>query len=300
MSESFYTDKHAVKLAFDRAAGSYDAAAVLQREVADRMAERLDYIKLVPGRILDAGSGTGYASPMLRARYPEAQLVELDLAPAMLALSRDKGSGRGVRKWLNLFERHKPFHVCGDIERLPLADESVDLVWSNLTLQWCNTPDAALAECHRVLRPGGLLMFSTLGPDTLKELRAAFEGVDRHSHVNRFIDMHDVGDALGRAGLTTPVMDMELITMTYPDARSVMRDLKAIGAHNVTEGRPEGMMGKRAWRKVVEQYERFRHAGELPCTYEVVYGHAWKPENRANARLPDGSQVIEFRRRPGT
>ncbi|UXY16783.1 malonyl-ACP O-methyltransferase BioC [Chitiniphilus purpureus] len=297
MSEPFYTDKTAVRAAFDKAAASYDAAAVLQREVADRMAERLDYIKLVPQRMLDAGCGTGYAGPMLRARYPDAQLIELDLAPGMLAIAREKQAGRGVRKWLQLFERQRAQQVCGDIERLPLADGSVDLIWSNLTLQWCNVPDAALAECRRVLRPGGLLMFSTLGPDTLRELRAAFEGVDGYSHVNRFIDMHDLGDALLHAGLSTPVMDMELITMTYPDAGSVMRDLKAIGAHNATFGRPAGLMGKAVWRKVNAQYERFRRNGELPCTYEVVYGHAWKPETRPVTALPDGRQVIEFQRR---
>ncbi|WP_255991354.1 malonyl-ACP O-methyltransferase BioC [Chitinolyticbacter albus] len=296
MSETFYTDKAAMRVAFDKAAGSYDAAAVLQREVADRMAERLDYIKLAPSRVLDAGCGTGYASPMLRARYPEAQLVELDLAPGMLQVARQKGQGGMLQRWLHLFERNRVLQVCGDVERLPLADASVELIWSNLTLQWCNTPDAVFAECFRVLKPGGLLMFSTLGPDTLKELRAAFDGIDGYSHVNRFIDMHDLGDALVKAGMATPVMDMEQITLTYPDAKAVMRDLKAIGAHNVTEGRNRGLMGKAAWQQVVAQYERFRHAGELPCSYEVVYGHAWKPEPRPG-QLADGRQVIEFRPR---
>jgi len=291
MTESFYTEKDQVRAAFDRAAASYDAAAVLQREVSDRMAERLDYIKVQPQVILDAGSGTGYGSAELRRRYPAARIVELDLAPGMLLAARAKqraASGLLGR----LFQKH-PWQVCADVERLPLADGAVDMIWSNLTIQWLNQPDALFAEFARVLKPDGLLMFSTLGPDTLCELKAAFAAADGQSHVNQFIDMHDLGDALVRNQFAIPVMDMEKIVCTYSAARDVMQDLKAIGAHNAMAGRRRGLFGKAAWQRVLDAYETRRQDGKLPATYEVVYGHAWRGAPKPKA-LPDGRQVIEF------
>ncbi|WP_046155207.1 malonyl-ACP O-methyltransferase BioC [Chromobacterium vaccinii] len=294
MSEAFYTDKARVRASFEKAAASYDSAAVLQREVSDRMAERLDYIKHQPAVILDAGAGTGYGSAELRRRYPQARVIELDLAHAMLQASRERGrSGDGLLK--KLFKPSQPWQINADIEKLPLADASVDMIWSNLTIQWINEPDRMFAEMRRVLKPDGMLMFSTLGPDTLFELRDAFAGVDGATHVNQFIDMHDIGDALMRAGFAEPVMDMEKIALTYDDARAVMRDLKAIGAHNATAGRGRGLMGKQAWRKVEAAYERHRRDGKLPASYEVVYGHAWKGTEKKLAKMiDDGRQVIEF------
>ncbi|MEJ2795547.1 malonyl-ACP O-methyltransferase BioC [Iodobacter sp. LRB] len=296
MSKSFHTEKAAMRAAFDKAATSYDAAAVLQREVADRMFERLDYIKVNPLTVLDAGCGTGYCAPQLQTLYKDARLIELDLAPGMLQVARAKEGGGFKKLWASLRGQGAAY-LCADIESLPLADESVDVIWSSLTLQWCNEPDAAFAEFTRVLKPGGLLMFSTLGPDTLKELRASFAAMDDKEHVNRFIDMHDLGDALVKNGLSTPVMDMEYLTMTYDSAKAIMQDLKDIGAHNVAEGRSRGMLGKAAWQKIVAKYETFRRDGLLPCTYEVVYGHAWKPLTRPARKNADGSQIIEFRPR---
>ncbi|GGY09164.1 malonyl-ACP O-methyltransferase BioC [Paludibacterium paludis] len=297
MTEVFYTDKSRVRASFDKAAQHYDEAAVLQREVAVRMGERLDYIKVAPRLILDAGSGTGESAAALRRRYPEARVVELDLAHGMLSVSREK-----VRRGAGLLGRwfgKDPWMTCGDLEALPLADNSVDMIWSNLAIQWVNIPDRVFAEFRRVLKPQGMLMFSTLGPDTLTELRQAFAAVDSASHVNRFIDMHDLGDALLKGGFAEPVMDMEKIVMTYPDAKAVMRDLKSIGAHNAMAGRPRGLTGKRAWQTAVDAYEVFRKDGKLPATYEVVYGHAWKSESsRKGAVLPDGRQVIEFIKKP--
>ena len=290
--ESFYTDKSQVRRAFERSARTYDGAAVLQREVADRMFERLELVKLAPAQMLDAGCGTGYAGPKLRGRYPDARLIELDLAMAMLKVAAGRvgllGKVFGKRHW----------QVCADLEALPLANDSVDLVWSSLAMQWLNEPDVAFRECHRVLRPEGLLMFSTFGPDTLLELKQAFGQVDDRPHVNRFIDMHDLGDALSHAGFSAPVMDMEKIVLTYADVRSVMRDLKAIGAHNVAMGRSRGLMGKQAFARAEAAYEQLRRDGKLPATYEVVYGHAWKPQPKP--QLADGRQVIEFRPRPKT
>jgi malonyl-CoA O-methyltransferase len=294
MSEVFYTDKERVRRSFDRAAGSYDSAAVLQREVSTRMASRLDYIRHEPAMILDAGSGTGFGAAELRRRYPAARVLELDLAPGMLLESRDKQRAHdGLLR--RLLRPARPWQVCGDIERLPLADASIDMIWSNLAIQWVNIPDGLFREFRRVLRDGGMVMFSTLGPDTLKELNAAFGGLDEATHVNRFIDMHDLGDALLQAGFSEPVMDTDRIVLTYDKVRDVMRDLKALGAHNATAGRRRGLMGKDAWRKIEAAYETWRHDGVLPASYEVVYGHAWKVAGHGKGQvLPDGRQVIEF------
>jgi malonyl-CoA O-methyltransferase len=239
--------------------------------------------------MLDAGSGTGYVSTQLRARYKDARSIELDLALSMLKVSAAK---------LGMLSRlfGKPnWPICADLEAIPLADNSVELLCSNLAIQWLNEPDRAFAEFHRVLKPEGLLMFSTFGPDTLKELRQAFARADERPHVNRFIDMHDLGDALSHAGFASPVMDMDKIVLTYADIKAVMRDLKAIGAHNTAVGRGRGMMGRQAFARAEAAYEQLRKDGRLPATYEIVYGHAWKPTPKPV--FADGRQVIEFRPR---
>ena len=288
MSDDLLVDKRKVRLSFDHAAHDYDAAAILQREVCNRMLARLEYIKLVPKAILDAGSGTGNAIGALMSRYRGTPIVALDLAFAMVDYARRR------LPWWQTLPGVRPLlrAVCGDLEVLPFADASMGLIWSNLALQWVNDLPRAFAEMYRVLAPGGLLMFSTFGPDTLKELRAAYRGVDRHTHVNRFIDMHDLGDMLVAAGYGDPVMDMEHLTLTYDSVRGLMRDLKAIGAHNATQGRPAGLSGKSALRAVESAYEAHRRDGKLPATFEVVYGHAWKPAPRVS---PTGKPVIEIR-----
>ena len=280
----FEIDKRAMRRAFNRAAADYDEAAVLQREVCKRMLERLEYIKLHPARILDAGSGTGWGARQLAEKYPAAQIASLDIAIGMLHAARSRSGW-----WRKLFSGAQQMQVCGDIEALPLAASSVEMVWSNLALQWCNDLPAAFVGLHRVLKADGLLMFSTFGPDTLKELRLAFGGVDSHNHLNRFADMHDIGDMLVHAGFAEPVMDMEYLTLTYDDVRGVLLDLKRIGAHNATAGRDRGLMGKNAWARLLENYERLRRDGKLPATYEVVYGHAWKPQPRTTQ---DGAAII--------
>jgi malonyl-CoA O-methyltransferase len=296
-------DPRSVRRTFERAAASYDSAAVLQREVGQRMAERLALVKLQPAAILDAGCGTGDALAELRTRFPTAFIVGLDLAYAMLVTARERAAA-GIVPERSLLARllgprraagGEPPLVCADMGRLPLAAGSLDLVWSNLTLQWINEPEVAFAEFHRALRVGGLLTFTTFGPDTLLELRAAFAGVDRATHVSRFIDMHDLGDMLVQTGFADPVMDMEKLTLTYSDATTMMRELKAIGAHNATMGRPRGLTGRARWRRMLDGLETFRRDGRLPATYEVVYGHAWKPEPRVTA---DGRTIVRFER-PG-
>ena len=290
MSDELAVDKREVRRAFENAAAHYDAAAVLQHEVCARMLERLQYVKHQPRAILDAGCGTGNAVPALLARYPGATLVVLDLAYGMLERARAR-----VKWWQTLPGLRAPLHaVCADLERVPLASQSVGLVWSNLALQWVNDLPRAFGEMHRVLAPGGLVMFSTFGPDTLSELRSAYAGTDGRTHVNRFVDMHDIGDMLVAAGYADPVMDMEKITLTYSDVRALMRDLKVIGAHNATRGRPGGLSGKSLLAAVERNYEALRREGRLPATFEVVYGHAWKPEARVS---PTGHRVIEVQAR---
>ena len=269
-------DKRRVRRAFDRAAAAYDEAAVLQHEVRARLLERLDYIRLSPGRILDAGTGTGHASEALLRRYPKARVVSLDLAFSMLQLARRRG------RWLR-----RPLVVNADIQRLPFHDASFDLIFSNLTLQWCDDLDAVFAELRRVLAPEGLLLFTSFGPDTLRELRACWSAVDGATHVNRFIDMHDVGDALVRSGFADPVMDMENLVVTYREARQLMRDLKQIGAANAMVGRARTLTSPARLRAVESAYEKFRAAdGLLPATYEVIYGHAWAPRAPAPRKAP--------------
>ncbi|MCC6916301.1 malonyl-ACP O-methyltransferase BioC [Nitrosomonas sp.] len=282
-------DKRMLRRSFERAAAGYDQSAVLQREIGDRMLSRLEYIKYVPARILDAGSGTGYGTRRLSERYPAAEIIPMDIALTMHTCARTAISGQvaGWQRWLP-FKRHQPGrYICADIEQLPLCEGSIGMIWSNLAIQWCNDLRQTFTEAHRVLENGGLLMFSTFGPDTLKELRQAFRSADPFSHVNRFTDMHDIGDVLVSCGFSLPVMDMEYITLTYEDVRSVMLDLKAIGARNVTQGRRRGLTGKAAWQQVIDQYEMLRQDGRLPATYEVVYGHAWKPESRQTRLKPE-------------
>jgi malonyl-CoA O-methyltransferase len=288
LAEPGLPEKRAVRRAFERAAVTYDAHDVLQREVRARLVSHLDPIRLDPRVVVDVGTGTGAALGELRRRYPAARTVGVDLAYAMLARA-----ARRTPAWRRLLGAG-PALVCADAERLPLAAGCAQLVFSNLALQWCR-PAAVFSEVARVLEPGGLVLFSTFGPDTLRELREAFASVDRHEHVNTFVDMHDLGDELVRAGLADPVMEMEMITLEYASLEAVARDLKAIGATNALAGRPRGLSGRARWRQVAERYERHRRAGALPASWEVIYGHAWKVAPR---RLADGRQVIEMHRGP--
>ena len=264
--EPFRIEQAEVRRSFDRAAPRYDESAVLQAKVRAQLLARLDYVTLEPSVVLDAGCGTGHSARAIKDRYPRAQVVALDLSEGMLREARHRQS------WRRRFAR-----VCGDATRLPLADASVDLVFSNLTLQWCTDLDAAFAEFRRVLRPRGLLNFTTFGPDTLVELRDAWAAADGHRHVSDFADMHDLGDGLLRSGLAEPVMDVERFTLTYPDVFGLMRDLKAIGAHNASASRPRGLTGRARLAAMQAAYEVHRRDGVLPATYEVVFGQAWGP-----------------------
>ena len=291
MAEALIPDKRAVRRAFGRSAHTYDAAAVLQREVCSRLLEHLDPIRLQPARILDLGCGTGEALSRLGKRFPASHRVGIDLAASML--QRTAARTPGWKRWLG---SRAPALICADAERVPLAPGSVDLAFSNLMLQWCGA-DRVFHEAARVLRNEGLILFSTFGPDTLRELRAAFRAADDAEHVTRFIDMHDLGDALVHAGFADPVMEMETITLEYDSVRALVNDLRSLGAVNARPDRPRGLMGHRRWRRMEAAYENLRRDGVLPATWEIVYGHAWKVPPK---RLADGRQVIGFTSRPRT
>lgn len=289
-NDGFLLDRPGIRESFDRASIRYDEAAVLQARVSDELVDRLALFRLEPRVVLDLGCGPGRATAALKRAYPQATILALDFAPGMLREAGRRMEGEGVR-----FER-----ICADALRLPIAAASVDLVFSSLMLQWCEPLQVAFTEVRRVLRPGGLLMFSTFGPDTLKELRAAWSAVDEGMHVNRFMDMHDVGDAVMRAGLSEPVLDLERMQLTYPDVLGLMRDLKAIGAHNVAIDRARGLTPRTKLRRVEAAYEKERRDGRLPATYEVVYGTAWGGSNRATAGSNAGEVSIspsDIRRR---
>ena len=256
---------------FSRAAASYDEAAVLAREVGERMAARLDYVKLTPRRIGDIGCATGDGIRELRRRYPEALPLAVDFAPPMLM---------AVRARVPLMQRLRgkaPRLVNADVRALPLAAGSLDLAWSNLVLHWLDDPLPAFRELHRALAVGGLLTFSLLGPDTLKELRAAGA-----TALRRFPDMHDIGDMLVAAGFAEPVMDMEMIAFKYRRPRQLLADQRHLGVRDGLLGH----MGWRDWRRVFAGWNR-------SATFEIVYGHAWKAEAK---KAPDGRDIVRFTR----
>jgi malonyl-CoA O-methyltransferase len=274
-------DPRHIRRAFGRAAPDYARHAVLQREVEDRLLERLDYVESAPQRVLDIGCGPGRAVTAMRRRWKSAQVIALDLALPML---RQVRSG-----WLRPMSR-----VCADARALPLADASIDVLFSNLCIQWIDDLPALFDEFRRVLRPGGYLAISTFGPDTLHELRAAWAAADHAPHVSGFADIARVGDALLAVGLRDPVLDAERFTLTYADANTLMRELKAIGATNADARRIRGLTGKAHFRRALETYEGFRKDGVLPATYEVVYAHAWGAEPGQPRRRRGGGEIASF------
>lgn len=284
----FELDHALIRRRFSAGAHTAREADFLAREVAARMAERLDYIRLSPARVLDLGCGHGADLPMLAARYPQADCVGLDFALPRLALARPE---RGLLQRV-LGRRAGPRLVCADARQLPLARGTVQLVWSNLLLHWLTDPLAVFRECHRVLETGGLLMFATLGPDSLRELRAALPD-HAGERVHRFIDMHDLGDALVSAGFADPVMDMQRLTLTYPDSLALIRDLRASSGTNAAKARPKGLSGKDGWEAARGKLLQAQVDGRLPVTLELVFGHAWRA---APKQTEDGRAVIQFKR----
>ncbi|MBC3863557.1 methyltransferase domain-containing protein [Undibacterium jejuense] len=271
----------------------------LRREIAGRMREKLELVKIQPIRVLDAGCGAGADLPELQRMYPDTQVVGLDAALPMLTQIQQQehaamsAVGRLLAKWTPAALRSEQGAtlLCGDFASVPLAPQSVDLIWSNLALHWHPQPDLIFAEWRRILRTEGLLMFSCFGPDTLIELREAFAQVDATPHVLPFVDMHDFGDMLVNAGFATPVMDMEKITLTYQDPHKLLADVRALGG-NPLSTRRQGLSGKNAYRALLAAIERQRAAdGRIKLTFEVVYGHAFRPVSRTTAA---GESIVRF------
>jgi malonyl-CoA O-methyltransferase len=284
-------DRRALVRAFERASGGYDQAARLQSTVRGELLARLEFFKLEPRVVLDVGTGTGDGAAALRRRYRRAQVLALDIAPGML-----RQAARRLRPWRR-FAR-----VCGDALQLPLREGTVDLLFCNLVLQWCDQPQLAFAEMCRVLRPGGLVCFSTFGPDTLKELRAAWAGADERPHVSQFVDLPQLGAGMQRAGLLEPVMDVERIVSHYPDAMTLMRELQSIGARNASAERHRALTGRRRLAQLMAGYESLREPAGLPATYEIIYGAAFGGGPRP-AEAPPGEHRVPLpipRRREGT
>ncbi|QJQ06847.1 methyltransferase domain-containing protein [Undibacterium piscinae] len=271
----------------------------LRREIANRMRDKLELVKIQPERVLDAGCGEGADLLQLRKRFVNAQVLGVDGSIEMLASAARSQMGamssvdRMLSKWLPSTFRSEPevSLVCGDFSRLSLAGGSVDLVWSNLALHWHPQPDLVFAEWRRVLRTDGLLMFSCFGPDTLLELRQAFAVIDDVPHTLPFVDMHDFGDMLVNAGFATPVMDMEKLTLTYESVEKLFADVRALGGNPLLTRR-QGLIGKRGYQALCDQLEAMRNAdGRIPLTFEVIYGHAFKP---VPTRLASGESIIRM------
>jgi malonyl-CoA O-methyltransferase len=282
--------------------GRVAESGFLRREIAGRMFERLELIKLAPALVLDAGCGDGADLPVLRQRFGTAHLLGIDASVAMLEAAR--ASQNAARSSMNrLLQRWLPKTsvgagigaelACGNFAQLPLAANSADLIWSNLALHWHPQPHQVFAEWRRVLRVDGLLMFSCFGPDTFRELRAAWSDVDQTPHTLPFVDMHDFGDMLVDAGFATPVMDMETITVTYADPARLLQEARAWGG-NPLATRSRGLVGRAAYRRMLNALEAGRRPdGALPLTFEIVYGHAFRPPPRTTS---SGEAIIRFDR----
>ncbi|RDE51549.1 MAG: malonyl-[acyl-carrier protein] O-methyltransferase BioC [Candidatus Accumulibacter meliphilus] len=283
-----FVDQRQVRRSFARAAASYDEVAVLQREIASRMLARLDYVRIEPQRILDLGCGTGASLTALHERYPGALLIGADLCENMLRASQ---ASRSRVRWLMPFlRRQRTPLLAADAGALPFPPQSIGLLWSNLMLHWLDDPLAVFREAHRLLDVGGLLMFSACGPDTLKELRASFN--DGQVHTQRFNDMHDYGDMLLECGFSDPVMDAELLTMTYAGFDQLLIDLRHSGSTCAMQTRNHGLTGRAAWARARAAYARLAaDDGRVPATVEVVYGHAWKAAPR---KPPAGLSIVRF------
>ena len=278
----FQLEPHHIRRHFGRAAQTYEQHDVLQREVEKLLLDRLGFYLETPMRVVDVGAGTGRGSAQLKLRYPKAEVLAIDIALPMLRAAKRHSSWR------------KPIiRVCAEATMLPLADHSVDVLYSNLCFQWIDDLSPLFAECVRVLKPGGLLVFSSLGPDTLQELRAAWAQADQQPHVSRFLDMHDVGDAVLAAGLRDPVLDVQRFSLTYSTPRKLLDELQGLGATNADRARDRGLMGKVRYQRMLDAYETMRVDGRIPAMWEVVTAHAWGPP-QGQARRSRGMEIASF------
>ncbi|WP_224028731.1 methyltransferase domain-containing protein [Paraburkholderia caribensis] len=297
-------DSRRLRKIFDRRAASFNDVAFLPREIAQRMRERLDYIKVNPAQVLDAGCGAGDDLPALRERFPEAPVFGTDLSRAMLARAvQHDATDTSWRRFLpaslgKALGSRGPRFAQADFSALPFASGAFEFIWSNLALHWHSRPDLVFPEWQRVLKVNGLLMFSTLGPDTLKELRGAYaeieaaHGVNTHKHVIDFVDMHDLGDMLVESGFEIPVMDQETLTITYKSPESLLADVRRWGAYPFRREASPGGASRRMQKALLAALEARRRAdGTIPLTFEVIYGHAWKAVPRMT---PEGHGIVRI------
>ncbi len=281
MNDTFQLDRNQVRRAFSRAASRYEQHDALQREVGNRLREHLDFFDQPVRRVLDLGAGTGLGTLQLLQRYPQAQLVAADLAQPMLQQARHHAGWRGRR-----FAR-----VTADAGQLPFADASFDMLYSNLCIQWLEAPQTLFAELLRVLRPGGFLLLTSFGPDTLRELRQAWAHADdRYPHVSRFLDMHDLGDAALMAGLRDPVLSSEALQMTYPDVAALLRELKGLGATNADQSRQRGLTGKSRYQRMLQAYPQ-QTDGRIGSSWEIITLHGHAPREGEARRTPQGQEA---------
>jgi malonyl-CoA O-methyltransferase len=270
----FSIDRRAVIRAFNRAAPGYEAAARLQRQVRADLLDRLQFFPLKPAQVLDLGAASCESARQLHERFPRAQVIAIDFAEAMLRAAPEA-------RWP--WQRGGFARVCADAAALPLRAQSFDLIFSNLMLHWCDRPQVVFEEFVRVLKPGGLLLFSTFGPDTLNELRAAWAAADDRSHVSLFADMHELGNGLMHAGLAEPVLDVEHHRLHFADPRALMRELKLLGAPNAANDRARGLTGRHQLDRMLSAYESVREKKGLPATFQVISGAAFADDGTSHA-----------------
>jgi malonyl-CoA O-methyltransferase len=300
----FHLDHALLRRRFRQAAAGGNCADsdFLAREIARRMDERLDFIRIDPRCILDLGCGAGHDLVRLGERYPDATRIGLDIAEPLLARAHARLAPTSSPLRRLFGKKNSPVGLAvAEAARLPLAEGAVTLIWANLMLPFIDDPLPVFREMYRVVETGGLVMLSTLGPDTLRELR---EILPAHAgeRVHRFIDMHDLGDALIAAGFSDPVMDMEMTTLTYSSLDGLFADLRANAANNAALTRPRGLSGRTGWEQSRARYEQRRRDGSLPVTVEIIQGHAWKPASMEKQRqpgpCPDGRAVVRFHPQP--
>ncbi|TDK30861.1 malonyl-ACP O-methyltransferase BioC [Luteimonas terrae] len=276
-------DPTQIRRAFSRASATYAATAALQREIGEQLMESLEYLDdRVPGVVLDVGSGPAHAALAMRQRWPKSRIVAVDLALPMLQQAKVRSG------WRDRLGLQKPIErVCADLRALPFADNSVDVLFSNLCLQWVEDLPAAFAGFRRVLKPDGLLLVSTFGPQTLIELRESFGVADAQPHVSPFASIAEFGDALMRAGFRNPVVDRDVAVHWHPDMAALMREQRAIGATNALSARRRALTGRARFKAAAGHYEQFRTERGLPASWEWITAMAWSPKHGAPIREGD-------------
>lgn len=278
-------DKHKVKTTFGNAAPSYDAAAVVQKEILARLLDKIAVLGAKGRSVLDIGSGTGLVTHQLTELLEAESTISMDLALPMLKFAKQNQPS------------YIAHNVCADAEALPFKDNSFDVIFSASTLQWCNNIEQVFDDCLRLLRPDGLFIFSTFGPDTLHELRDCFAQADMENRVNAFIDMHLLGDGLLKQGFTDPVMEVDRIQLLYEKPVQLLHDLKLVGATNNMDERARGLLSKRRLEAVLAHYDQYQlPSKKYPASYEVIYGHAWKRQlGNKNTNSPTDWQPVAFK-----